>query len=299
MPQMELTGGGWTSTYGVTPAQARRMFPGVPTSVALTAAKKRLSQMAQAASQRLAGETATLKLAGETATQGTTAPARPRPSAGAPARPKTVPAPAAGGAGLPITSPPPGESMGMGMMGTSAPLPPLPESPTAGEPQPPEVSREPAPEPLESFVRSFRETPARAEWRPAYTSRTSLFPPKVEPPAPPPPEAIRGPVPVEGVTPAPAEEEKPAAPPGLPRGPGGFERVVPVPVGFALPTPERLAEIWREVTGRAPTEEEQRYFASPQFQRYLAGRIPMWMAADPIWRRFFQLVGLIRKRLEE
>ncbi len=159
---------------------------------------------------------------------------------------------------------------------------------TAAQSPPP--SKQPTPPKSTSAPKS----PA-PEWRQPYTPPS---PPTIEPPAPPPPETITGPVPVEGVTPP--ETPAPETPrPQEPRGPGGFEREVPLPVGFSLPTPERLSEIWQEVMGRPATEEERRYFQTPQFLRVLTGRIPMWQAADPIWRRFFQLLGIIRNRVEE
>jgi hypothetical protein len=57
-----------------------------------------------------------------------------------------------------------------------------------------------------------------------------------------------------------------------------------------------LLEIWREVGGTSlvPEREFRAWLEHPQGQRVLAGRIPMWMAADPIYRLWLMRAGLLR-----
>lgn len=178
--------------------------------------------------------------------------------------------------------PPPEQGgFGYGMHYFGTPPQAAPTEPVAPPPPPLLPPQTPFELPFE-YARPYTPAP---EWR---APAPSL------PPAPPPPERVPEQVPVEGVTPA--EPKPPIKEPS--KGPAGFEREVAVPIGFSLPSVDRLMELWQEVSGREAPEMRE-YFQHPQFGRVLAGKVPMWMAADPVWRLFLLRLGLLQQRVGE
>lgn len=117
------------------------------------------------------------------------------------------------------------------------------------------------------------------------------------PPAPPPPPKVE-------TEPTVSPEIKPAEPPveklpaGVRRGQAGFEAVA-APV--TAPSVEDLLAQYEAVfgpqTGRA-REYVREYLGSPHFQRVMGGAVPMWMAADPLWRLYLHRLGLLRGAVE-
>lgn len=97
---------------------------------------------------------------------------------------------------------------------------------------------------------------------------------------------------VENVPATAAPQQTTALPAGVSQGAGGFTYQATAPP--VLPTVDKLLETYRQVFGKAD-QDVQQYLQSPEFQTVLRGNVPMWMEADPLWRRYLQLLGISRR----
>lgn len=122
----------------------------------------------------------------------------------------------------------------------------------------------------------------------------SLPTPATQTPTPPP--TVETAPQVENVpaaaTPQATPQQTTALPAGVSQGAGGFTYQATTPP--ILPTVDKLLETYRRVFGKAD-QDVQQYLQSPEFQTVLRGNVPMWMEADPLWRRYLQMLGISRK----
>ncbi len=97
---------------------------------------------------------------------------------------------------------------------------------------------------------------------------------------------------VENVPAAAAPQQAAPLPAGVSQGAAGFSYQASTPP--VLPTIDKLLETYRQVFGRSD-QDVQQYLQSPEFQSVLRGNVPMWMEADPLWRRYLQMLGISRR----
>lgn len=93
-----------------------------------------------------------------------------------------------------------------------------------------------------------------------------------------------------------AQQQAAPLPAGVSQGAGGFTYQASAPP--VLPTVDKLLETYRQVFGKAD-QDVQQYLQSPEFQSVLKGNVPMWMEADPLWRRYLQMLGISRRLQEQ
>jgi hypothetical protein len=75
-----------------------------------------------------------------------------------------------------------------------------------------------------------------------------------------------------------------------PKNTGGF--VINSTPLESMPSVDKLFNLYKQVFGQGD-QQVQAYLGGPQFQGMLhGGRVPLWMASDPMWRSYFQKLGL-------
>jgi len=127
--------------------------------------------------------------------------------------------------------------------------------------------------------------------------------PVIPTPAPTPPPAQPNPI-----TTAPPTTNVPTAPQenpnlNIPEGPAGF--VFPgVGQGVGLPTaaapsPDATYNLWKRLSGGQDNPQMQAYFQSPDWQSVVAGNIPLWMAADPVFRTLLLRLGYMKPSFDQ